>query len=383
MSLDTSVAALHSTLTRLEWSALMTEHNLADGHARQDTPNQDLLERLPEIFRTAETSSQLEVQRAFEQVFYGAAGQPSVVRRAQGPLHHYSSSLSIEVLANYFRLEGMSVGLLHPTFDNIPDILKRHQVPLVPVSEEVFADPASLECWDTIDALFLVVPNNPTGLDPRPEDLERIALACRDRGKLLVVDFSFRFYSEHMAGRDVYAFFEEHGVDHVGIEDVGKVWPMLDLKVGSLVSGPQRYDALRAITDDLLLNVSTFIFQLIAESGKSGVVAHARSTSVRNRAALTEALAGGPASVADGGATMSVAWILLPDGWDCLDLCTWLQRRGIAVLPGSPFFWHEPRQGSRYIRVALMRAADKFAMSAKALAGALAEYAPETVAGGE
>lgn len=364
-----------STLTRIEWSALMTEHNLADGHARQGSPSEELLRQLPEIFRTAEARQQIEVQQAFEDVFYKTAGQPSVLRRAQGPLHHYSSSLSIEIVANHFRQEQVRVGLLHPTFDNIPDILRRHGVPLVPVPEDVFADPGSIGCWDDFDALFLVVPNNPTGLDPGPEAVERIALECQRRGKLLVVDFSFRLFSDHLAGSDLYAFFENNHVDHIGIEDVGKVWPMLDLKVGSLVSGPRRYHALRAITDDLLLNVSAFIFNLIAESEKFGVVSHARSMSVENRAVLVRALANGPASVVDGGATMSVAWVRLPERWNCTELCAWLQRKGIAVLPGVPFFWAAPEQGARFIRIALMRPMDHFEMAAKALASALAEYA--------
>ncbi|GAA5198350.1 aminotransferase class I/II-fold pyridoxal phosphate-dependent enzyme [Rugosimonospora acidiphila] len=367
-----------STLTRIEWSALMTMHNLADGHARQGDLNQAVLDRLPEIFRKAEASLQLEVQQDFERVFFKAAGQPSVLERAQKPLYHYSSSLSIEVVANHFRLEGITVGLLHPTFDNIPDILKRHGVPLIPVSEDVFTDPGSLDCWDEIDALFLVVPNNPTGLDPRVEDVERIALECRDRGKVLVVDFSFRLFSDHLATRDLYAFFEDNGVDHIGIEDVGKVWPTLDLKLGSLIAGPRRWDALEAITDDLLLNVSAFIFALIAESGKSGIVERARSTSATNRAILAEALADGPVSPVEGGATMSVAWLHLPEGWDCLELCVWLQTRGIAVLPGAPFFWAEPERGSRFIRIALMRPLGEFEAAAKELASALTDYQPHS-----
>lgn len=370
---DTSVPVA-TTLTRMEWSALMMEHNLADGHARQGLPSKELLDRLPEIFTLAEKESQLAVEQAFERAFYGAAGQPSVVHRINRPLHHYSSSVSIEVVANHLRIEGLRVGLLHPTFDNIPDILKRHGVPLVPVSERVFTSPDSLECWDDVDAIFLVVPNNPTGLDPHAEDIERIALECRDRGKLLLIDFCFRFFSEHLNSRDLYAFFEDNGVDHIGIEDVGKVWPTLDLKVGSLICGEQRHAALRAISEDIVLNVSSFIYQLITESGRFDAIEHARATSVANRAALRTALVDSPAELVDGGNMMSVGWVRLPEDWNCNELVEWLHERGIGVLPGTPFFWNAPEQGNRFIRLALMRPEAEFETSAKALARALGEY---------
>ena len=340
-------AAAQTTLTRIEWTGLMAVHNLADGHARQGTPPRagEVLDRLSAVYREAETRRQLDVQTEFEYGFFRAAGQPSVLDRPRSPLHHYSSSLSIEVIANHLRLEGLSVGLLHPTFDNIHDILHRHGVPLVPVTERIFAAPEDPVAWGEYDALFLVTPNNPTGLDPSPDILERIGLECRRRGVLLIVNFSFRFFSDGLDSRDTYAFFEENGVNHIGIEDVGKVWPMLDLKVGSLVSGRQRHAALQAITDDLLLNVSPFVFALLAEWGRADVIGHAREISVRNRAALMKTLAHGPLTVVDGGPTMSVAWVRIPDGWDCLDFCDWLEKWSITVLPGRPFFWADPDRG--------------------------------------
>lgn len=368
-----------STLTRIEWLGLMTEHNLADGHARHGaSPGMDaLVDRLPSLFRAVESQRQVDVQERFERSFFVAAGQPSVVARSEKPLYHYSSSLSIEVVANYLRLEQLTVGLLHPTFDNIPDILRRHGVPLVPVTEQIFLAPEDSACWGEFDALFLVTPNNPTGLDPSPEILERIALECRRRGVLLIVDFSFRFFSDRLKARDSYAFFEDNDVDHIGIEDVGKVWPLLDLKVGSLVSGARRYPALREITDDLLLNVSPFVLALLAEPESADIVEHARELSVRNRAALVRAVAGGPLTVVDGGATMSVAWTKLPGAWESAKLCEWLGDRGIAVLPGEPFYWADPGQGSGFVRIALMRPVESFAAAAAALAEVVLDYAPE------
>jgi aspartate/methionine/tyrosine aminotransferase len=364
------------TLTHLEWAGLMTEHNMADGHARHESPVDlaDVMERLPAVYASASSRSQFEVQADYEGMFFEAAGQPSVLERPRRILHHYSSSLSIEIVANHLRLEGMTVGLLHPTFDNIPDILRRHGVPLVPVGERVLADPERYPDW-SYDALFLVSPNNPTGLDTPPALLERIALKCKALGILLIVDFSFRFFSEHLAARDFYAFLEENDVDHVGIEDAGKTWPTLDLKVGTLVCGPQRHDALETVTDDLLLNVSPFIFALLTELGGSGVVGRSRSTSSVNRGVLERALEGGPLVVQQAGAYMSVAWVRMPSGWTAAEFCAWLSPRGIALLPGMPFFWADHAAGEPFVRAALMRSEQDFAAGAAALADASTEYA--------
>jgi aspartate/methionine/tyrosine aminotransferase len=130
-----------------------------------------------------------------------------------------------------------------------------------------------------------------------------------------------------------------------------------------------------------VLNVSPFIFHLIAESGKTGIIEHARSTSVANREVLRKALFDGPAVLVEGGAVMSVGWVRLPEGWDCFELCVWLQERGIGVLPGAPFFWNAPEQGRRFIRIALMRTASEFDTGATMLAKALVEYSLESSSG--
>ena len=346
------------TLTRFEWVGLANEHNLADGHARQSlSPGADrVIERLSEVFRAAEGTGQLELQHEFERVFWTAAGQHSVLGRSRPLLHHYSSSLSIEIVANHLRRERLSVGLLHPTFDNIPDILRRQDVQVTPVPEAFFAEPEDGRWWDGFEALFLVVPNNPTGLDPAVSVLKRVARKARARGVLLIIDFSFRFFSDELASEDLYGFLDEEDIDYIGIEDVGKAWPTLDLKVGTLVCGHRRQADLQAITDDLLLNVSPFVFALLAEYAKADVLERAREVSRTNRAALLECLHGGPLRIegnADG--CMSVAWAALPKGWDAFALCTRLAEQGISVLPGGPFYWAEPARGSSYVRVALMR----------------------------
>ena len=72
---------------------------------------------------------------------------------------------------------------------------------------------------------------------------------------------------------------------------------------------------------------------------------------------------------------MSVAWVRLPEGWDCEVLCAWLEPRGISVLPGRPFFWADQARGAGFLRIALMRPPEAFAAAATALARAVLEHA--------
>jgi len=367
------------SLTRHEWSGLMSRHNLADGHAKQGPSNEaiNILGRLTEIYQQSGRVPQFEVQRAYEDAFFGLAGQPSVANRIRRPQHHYSSSLSIEVIANHLRHHRMVVGLLQPTFDNIPAILRRHSIQLVPISEAVFDSPGNDEHYAGIDALFIVTPNNPTGADPTPDSLRVIADQCRVRGILLILDFSFRFFSRYLATHDYYDYLESTGVSYIGIEDSGKTWPTLDLKIGSLLADEARSDELQTITDDLLLNVSPFIFALLGEHIRNEGKRDCVRVSGQNRHELAEALAGGPVKPPTLDGVMSVALLRLPDGWSGPRVCDRLDRDGVSVLPGNQFYWNKPEAGDAFLRVALMRPAAEFAESARALARGLERYAEE------
>ncbi|MFD1151392.1 aminotransferase class I/II-fold pyridoxal phosphate-dependent enzyme [Saccharothrix hoggarensis] len=365
------------SLTRHEWAGLMNTHNLADGHARQAQTlrMREVVARLPELYTAADEVPQLTLQREFEEAFYGLAGQHSVVTRERRPLHHYSSSLSIEVVANYLREKGSRVSLLHPTFDNIPAILRRHQVPLTPITERIFAEPDDPAFYRDTDAIFLVTPNNPTGTDPAPDVMRTIARRCVEHDVLLIVDYSFRFFSAHLAGWDQYAYFESIGLRHIGIEDTGKTWPTLDLKIGSLIADARVYPRLQEITDDLLLNVSPFIFALIRDYVDADRELSSRQVGAVNRGVLERALEGGPVTPVPAAGPMSVAWLRLPEGWRASDLCDWLTEQEVSVLPGWPFFWADHSAGEGFVRVALMRSEGDFADAARALAEALERYA--------
>lgn len=367
------------SLTRHEWGGLTNKFNLADGHARlgQSAEMREIVRQMPEVFTTAGQRSQIALEREFAKAYFTLASQPSVLERELPLLQHYSSSLAIETVANVLRRRGMRVGVLHPTFDNIPAILRRHGVNLKVVSERIFSHPADQEFYRDVDALLLVVPNNPTGADPGIDILERIALACKAAGLLLILDFSFRFFSRHLATSDFYAFLAGHNVAHIGIEDTGKTWPTLDLKVGTLIADASCHAELQAVTDDLLLNVSPFVFALLTEYIHRDGARSSLRVEERNRALLSDALSGAAVALVDAPGPMGVAWLRLPDGWVDVDVVDWLTSEGVAVLPGSPFFWADRGAGASYLRVAMMRPENEFARGVSALVEALSRYRPQ------
>src|SRR5215211_1802189 len=100
------------------------ERDLSDDDARQGRgPYLTVVERLPEIFTDAGESQVRDVEERFEDAFFTYAGQPSAVR-TKPPLYNCACSLSIEVVAHFLRLKGLSASLIHPTVDNLAGMLE-------------------------------------------------------------------------------------------------------------------------------------------------------------------------------------------------------------------------------------------------------------------
>ena len=114
----------NNKLTKWEWAGLSQGHNIADGHAHQPQ-EQQIIKRAHDLMIKAERSNQTAIQKEFEQAFFTANGQKSYTK-LNPPLYQSACSLSIEAVANYLRAEKKTVAMLHPTFDNLADILKRH-----------------------------------------------------------------------------------------------------------------------------------------------------------------------------------------------------------------------------------------------------------------
>ena len=372
------------TVTDWEHEGLSNPHNLADGHPhfRVDAGVvRSLAPRLAGMFFEV-GAAQRGCEQEFAGRFYRLAGQtpPPDAELA----FHYAASMSVDCAARALVANGVrSTGLITPTVDVVPLLLRRAGLRLIPLDERRFwAEPAyRAQRLSRCDALFLVAPNNPTGFEPDPPLLLEVAGAAAERGRPLVVDFSMRFYSR-LHEWDQYRSITQDlpGLDAIFLEDTGKTWPAAQLKVGFACALGRLREPLRTVTRELLLNVSPFTLRLLAEliamdlavgpRGQGDPAPAPTPAACRlvadNRRELRSLLDGLPLQVESHDARASVEWLRLPRP-DSAEACAWLEREGVSILPGTLFHW-DRRGGDRHVRVALARTPATFKDAATRLA---------------
>ncbi|MEV0289177.1 pyridoxal phosphate-dependent aminotransferase [Kribbella sp. NPDC050820] len=339
---------------------------------------------MPALFSLASKLSVPNLDRALHSAFLSMLGQATAVDRAS-VLSCYSSSVATEIAGRAMYSKGVRrVGLVHPTFDNIPDILAGVGLELLEVPEESLLDPAA-GSWPDLDALFVVSPNNPTGAVLDAEALTRVADWCADRGVVLALDTCFRGFDQR-AWFDHYAILEASGTDWFVVEDTGKLYPLLDLKVGLLVFPADSPLPLRRIHTDILLGVSPMIsivvLELTRDAASGGGLIELHRTIAANREILRQTVAGvGYDAWCDPGSRISVQRIRLPGSANAVRVAADLRDAGLHVLPGTKFHWARPGEGASHLRVALGRPADAVRQGAGLLADRLAALAssPEVV----
>ena len=374
---DTDEGAGTANLTQYELQAERSGLNLADGHARQPLTEAQsrVVESLPELFRRAQRGVVPELDREAQATFLCALGQRHALTCAD-VLSCYSSSVAMEILARALRAGGRRrIGLVHPTFDNIPDILRGVGLQLSPVSEETLSSAGSLPDAG-VDVLFVTTPNNPTGTVLDEERLAHWARWCAGRGVILALDTCFRGFDPR-AQYDHYRVLDETGVAWVVIEDTGKMFPSLDLKVGFLAASRLLPVPLRRVYTDILLGVSPAILCLVTaladDAARGGLAALHRL--IGDHRALVRAAIPSPGCGRwpDSDSRISVERLELPAGLRASRVARDLRRRGVHVLPGPRFHWAEPEAGEAFIRIALGRSAGEVRAGAEIIRAELDE----------
>jgi len=356
---------LTAKLTELEVPHLIEDFNLTDGHIHRGWAGREVqvIARVADFFRNYSRENQKELEKEFLTYFHLLSAQSAL----GGNVRHLlctSASMSIEIIANFLRQRRMKVGLLEPCFDNIADIFRRHGISLTAISERVLTDPGMLEAgFDKFDVLFLVSPNNPTGLCYDLTTLKRIGEFCRERAILLIIDASFRFYRPPTRMFDEYGLLNEIGTEFIFVEDTGKTWPTHDLKVSILsCNNVDLHEQLQQIRYDFILHVSPFILKLLCELIKCSIedkLFTVQSLAADNREFLEQQIEGTILCI-QSEQHASIAWLGIEGPCDAYSLVKEMGEQGVFVLPGNQFFWNDPERGSQYLRVALTRDRDKF-----------------------
>lgn len=363
-----------NNLTGVEVAALDQQHNLADGHAFRawDVAEQAIVDRCAAIFQSVDRRHQAAIETAFLEAFFSLQRQSFRPDRFECSMC-FTASAGIEVIANYLRLNQMSAALIEPCFDNLADILKRHQVPLDIFPDRYLGAPSKvlegfLQTMPS-DAIFLVTPNNPTGSHLTRENLVALARFCARNNKLLILDTCFRTY---LPERDVYDQYEiliESGADFFVLEDTGKTWPTLEIKAPFFCASRSIADATSRIYSDFLLHVSPFAVALVTEFvqlAQRDQRRHIRDVVNVNRKTLHRDIAGTPLTPQEA-PFMSVSWLRIDNNWTGTELRDALAGDGVHVLPGNQFFWSDPTLGDKFIRVALVRDRELFTQASSRL----------------
>ncbi|WP_202918697.1 aminotransferase class I/II-fold pyridoxal phosphate-dependent enzyme [Saccharothrix deserti] len=346
-------------LTSYESLALAGPLNLSDGHPRQaPTESQAaILDQMTPLYRGAGHSTFEKVETHAHERFFSALGQKSAPIGTGRVLSCYSSSVAVDIFARALRDRTDRVGLLHPTFDNIPDLLRAWGHNLVPVAETALSAHDDSVFDGDIGCVFVTTPNNPTGWVMLPETMRWLARECSARGVVLALDTSFRGFDTR-AWYDHYAILEESEVDHVVIEDSGKLWPTQELKAGFLVAGAGDLPLVDAFSD-VLLTISPFVLALLGEfaaDAADGGFARLHAMVSEHRVFVRNALAelNLPAPP-DPESRVSVERVALPPGVSAGEAYTALSDMDVHVLPCGPFHWDEPGEGDSFIRLSLAR----------------------------
>jgi aspartate/methionine/tyrosine aminotransferase len=361
-------------LTSYEIDSLPQSFNLTDGHAfrRWLVAEEAIIERSAQLFKGNDRRRQTEIEREYLRDFSRLAKQ-TFDEDAFGYLMCFTASMAFEIIANYLRLNRFTLTLIEPCFDNLADIFHRHHVSMHSFPDALMEAPGDVFeralsdrvlCGLDTDAICLVTPNNPTGTTLTEGNLRRLIRFCKESRKLLILDNCFRAYLPRHLVHDQYRLVLDADIDAVLVEDTGKTWPTSEIKAPFFAASRGRglFDRIHDIYTDFLLHVSPVGIKLMNEFirlSEQDDMASIHEVVRVNRKALYDSLAGTSLTPCER-PFASVAWLRIDHALSSRELKQVLDEQGVFVLPGDYFFWHDRRQGEKFIRVALVRDAEMF-----------------------
>lgn len=318
----------------------------------------------PAFFATPRSEIDIGIlkQRFFRalSVFHGGLSLPP----AEEWFICYSASNAIEITANVLRKEGLgTVGLLHPTFDATCHMLRRHGMHLRPVEDSTLAALCSGSGFKKaglgdLDALFLTLPNNPSGRDLSAEDFRALARAARAENVVLVIDACFRAYSAPAVQH--HDILVSEGADAIVIEDSGKLFNLKDIKLGAAWCLGRLRRPFHNVHCDFILDAPIFSLECITcllVVSKADYGDHLRAIVRRNRAAAVATLSA-RGLVAVGSDYSNIQLFELPPMMKAQAIADEMTACGVGVVVANAFFWD--LCDGEYIRLALARTPDEF-----------------------
>jgi aspartate/methionine/tyrosine aminotransferase len=349
-----------ASVTQLMHALDDAETNVAEGYPSWVlTPTQRrIVERLPELMLAAHSTPYSVLEANAHRALLWGLGQRNAPIGTGQILSYYSAGVAIDVVGRCLAARTDAIGVIHPTLDCLPAMMRSRGPRVIPVSESRLRRRDPLAGLEPIGGLYIANPNNPTGGVLDPDQLRSLARSCERRGVSLAIDSCFRVFDPR-AQYDMYEVLDATGVDYVVIEDTGKLWPTGGVRLAFLAFPAHSKLGVPEASADLLFIAPPFaalVVEAFARDMAAGGMAVIHERIARNRAILGEALAGTDAGeLIAPDSRVSMALIRLAAPWSSTRLWGRLIRRGVNAVPGRPIWWARPREGEHYLRVALAR----------------------------
>ena len=364
------MSSMLQTLTDFEVAGLHSEFCLADGHAYQDLHPAftNIVQSLPQIWHNSAEQSIPEAEQLFNKSYASFIKAP-VLNDYKNFRICPTASNSIDLVAAVLKNLKLNAVMIEPAFDNLALLTKRRGVPLTSVGDKELFDAAESNNIDNalpglkhFGALFLVHPNNPTGLILSEDAFKNIVNFCKKYGIVMVVDNCFRVYRRNTFSD--YQILIDSSVSFMAFEDTGKVWPTQDLKASLVYFSDDLKSIFNEIYNEVYLCVSNFTLGIISsffdETAKVGVQKPIWDIVDTRRTLLRKTIVGSRFSVPEISmdSNLPVEWLEYSnDDKNDLSICKELKQLNLAVLPGRQFYWNssDNHQHQKNIRVSLMK----------------------------
>jgi aspartate/methionine/tyrosine aminotransferase len=347
------------TNTEYERLALDGGVNLSDGHARLplDDIQRSIIATIPQIFDSLADENYEQLERDFIQAFFTLSGQKEAAN-SEGVFLSFSASSALKMVSQVCRRRRLSILLIEPVFDNIRHFLEFEDVPLVAVGERQLLSPDLLPRHSETAALWIVLPNNPTGFCLSEAQFRDLVMECQTRGYPLIVDASFRLHAETLVSWDMYRILRSSGLDYIVVEDTGKTWSLHDIKVGITLSSSRFAHELHVLHDQLLLNVSPLhlriLTQFIHDTQRRGLEATIRGPVKRNRRVVHELADSSILKHCGNCRNVPLELLGVPANVDAHSFWAACRREGVEVLPAQNYYWTS-QTGRHLFRIPLAR----------------------------
>lgn len=358
------------TLTDFEVAGLHSNYCLADGHAYQDMHPafSHIVDSLPDLWRYASEQSIPEAEQLFNKTYASFIDSP-ILKEVKNFRICPTASNSIDLIAAVLKVLDLNAVLVEPTFDNLALLVRRRGISLSSVVDKALYQAAESNTIDEVfphlkevGALFIVHPNNPTGLTLTEQAFKNLVVFCKKHHIVMVIDNCFRIYRRTLF--DDYKILIESDVPFMAFEDTGKVWPTQDLKASLVYFSDHLRDVYNDIYNEVYLCVSNFSLRIIArffeETAKVGLQKTIWDIVDTRRALLRKTIDGSSLLVPEISlhSKLPVEWLTYSlSNKNDLQICRELRELNLAVLPGRQFYWNSSHEKphQQFIRVSLMK----------------------------